>query len=87
MSHQFVENVRKQNENHQQKMMLSISELEQSIRTSKENHITKFLDLTAKLRTTLEGNSSLLLLYRQIIIYSRMDFDTKERVFENDQCY
>jgi len=54
MSHQFVENVRKQNENHQQKMMLSISELEQSIRTSKENHITKFLDLTAKLRTTLE---------------------------------
>lgn len=56
MSHQFVENVRKQNENHQQKMMLSISELEQSIRTSKENHITKFLDLTAKLRSTLEGN-------------------------------
>ena len=87
MSHQFVENVRKQNENHQQKMMLSISELEQSIRTSKENHITKFLDLTAKLRTTLEGNSSLLLLYSQIIIYSRMDVDTKERVFENDQCY
>jgi len=54
MSNQFVENVRKQNEDHQQKMMLSISELEQSISTSKENHITKFLDLTAKLRTTLE---------------------------------
>ena len=87
MSHQFVENVKKQNQDHQQKMMLSISELEQSIRTSKENHITKFLDLTAKLRTTLEGNSSLLLLYSQIIIYSRMDVDTKERVFENDQCY
>jgi len=85
MSHQFVENVKKQNQDHQQKMMLSISELEQSIRTSKENHITKFLDLTAKLRTTLEGNSSLILL--QIIIYSRMDVDTKERMFENDQCY
>ena len=85
MSHQFVENVKKQNQDHQQKMLLSISELEQSIRTSKENHITKFLDLTAKLRTTLEGNSSLILL--QIIIYSRMDVDTKERMFENDQCY
>lgn len=87
MSHQFVENVKKQNQDHQQKMMLSISELEQSIRTSKENHITKFLDLTAKLRTTLEGNSSIILLNSQIIIYSRMDVDTKERVFENDQCY
>ena len=86
MSHQFVENVKKQNEDHQQKMMLSISELEQSIRTSKENHITKFLDLTAKLRTTLEGNSSLMF-NSQIMKYSRMDIDTKERVFENDQCY
>ena len=86
MSHQFVENVKKQNEDHQQKMMLSISELEQSIRTSKENHITKFLDLTAKLRTTLEGNLSLMF-NSQIIKYSRMDIDTKERVFENDQCY
>lgn len=57
MSHQFVENVRKQNEDHQEKMMMSIAELEQSIRTSKENHLTRFLDLTAKLRTTLEGNS------------------------------
>lgn len=88
MSHQFVENVKKQNQDHQQKMMLSISELEQSIRTSKENHITKFLDLTAKLRTTLEGNSSLSLQNTcSQIIYSRMDVDTKERVFENDQCY
>ena len=86
MSHRFVENVKKQNEDHQQKMMLSISELEQSIRTSKENHITKFLDLTAKLRTTLEGNLSLMF-NSQIIKYSRMDIDTKERVFENDQCY
>ena len=86
MSHRFVENVKKQNEDHQQKMMLSISELEQSIRTSKENHITKFLDLTAKLRTTLEGNSSLMF-NSQIMKYSRMDIDTKERVFENDQCY
>ena len=57
MSHQFVENVRKQNEDHQEKMMMSIAELEQSIRTSNENHLTRFLDLTAKLRTTLEGNS------------------------------
>ena len=86
MSHQFVENVKKQNEDHQQKMMLSISELEQSIRTSKENHLTRFLDLTAKLRTTLEGNLSLMF-NSQIIKYSRMDIDTKERVFENDQCY
>ena len=55
MTHQFVHNVRKQNEDHQQKMMMSISELEQAIRTSKQNHLETFLDLTAKLRTTLEG--------------------------------
>ena len=59
MTHHFVQNVRKQNEDHQQKMMMSISELEQAIRTSKQNHLTTFLDLTAKLRTTLEGKSYL----------------------------
>ena len=59
MTHQFVQNVRQQNEDHQQKMVMSISELEQAIRTSKQNHLTMFLDLTAKLRTTLEGKSYL----------------------------